>query len=136
MRIVLLPLFLLLLLSLAFPVLQSRALEPTHKPSFTVLQAPAGPTLAPAPSATIPDLSDEDDLMSNPMAAQVEQLEKFLQHPVVRRLYRLANSPSFQDAATKLATHPERKTLWISEAAWGVFMLVFRAWRYSKARSW
>ena len=69
---------------------------------------------------------------------QVEQLSKNLEglEGAGQKALQIVNDPKLVGAIQKLAKHSNIKTLFVTQAVFFVLMLVFRAWRSSRYKSW
>jgi hypothetical protein len=66
----------------------------------------------------------------------VAQLQKLLSQPAVQGYLKLFSSPAFSQGVDQVLKSPSRMTLLYAELGWIVFMLIFRAWRFSKSTHW
>ncbi|OFZ79284.1 MAG: hypothetical protein A3K03_05795 [Bdellovibrionales bacterium RIFOXYD1_FULL_44_7] len=70
------------------------------------------------------------------LEGQMEQLQTLLSNPAVQGYLKLFTNPAFSRGMTEIYNHPSRMTLLYSEIGLLVFMVLFRAWRLSKAKHW
>lgn len=64
------------------------------------------------------------------------KLQTILSHPAVRGYLSLFSDPAFAQAVEQVMGSPERLHLLYAEIGFALFMLVFRAWRFSKCTHW
>ena len=62
-----------------------------------------------------------------------EQLNKILSQPAVQAYLRFFTNPVFSKGFDQIINSPQRMTLLYAELGFVVFMMLFRAWRFSKS---
>ncbi len=75
-------------------------------------------------------------VVSSQSAKQLAQLQKLLSTPVVHGYLSLFSKPVLSSGINKVIKRPNRKILLYSEIGLLLCMIVFRAWRQSKAKHW
>jgi hypothetical protein len=65
-----------------------------------------------------------------------EQINKILSQPAVQAYMKFFTNPIFSKGVDQIIKSPQRMTLLYVEIGLVVFMLIFRAWRFSKSTHW
>jgi hypothetical protein len=65
-----------------------------------------------------------------------EQINKILSQPAVQGYLKFFTNPAFSKGVDQIMNSPQRMTLLYVEIGFAVFMLIFRAWRFSKSAGW
>jgi hypothetical protein len=65
-----------------------------------------------------------------------EQLNRLLSQPAVQGYLKLFSNPTFARGVDQIIQSPRRMTLLYVQLGFIVFMMFFRAWRFSKTTSW
>jgi hypothetical protein len=88
-------------------------------------------------SGGVPGLPGVDATGPNAeMLERIASLQKILSNPAVHTYLKLFNNPAFSRGMSDIVQHPNRMTLLYVEIGLLIFMLIFRAWRYSKVTHW
>ena len=64
------------------------------------------------------------------------RMQKLLSSPAAQKYLKIFSNAQVTEALTTLVEHPKRKDLFMAEAVLFLAMLLFRAWRQSKAKNW